>query len=66
MLTETEIIIKNITDELNDALRHYHGSTTPRINNSNIISLDIINQEITIKFNYNINEGDNYIGLAFY
>jgi copper chaperone CopZ len=61
--TEKEII-KRITSELDECLE----SVNAEIYNysGKIVSVDTERQTITIKFDYNVVEEDDYVGLAFY
>ena len=64
MNVSKEEVIKRITEELDECLE----SANAEIYNysDKIVDVDLENQTITIKFNYNIVPEDNYIGLAFY
>jgi hypothetical protein len=62
MIEEKEIK-ERIINEISECL---HRLGIDGITTDNVISVDLKNQEIVIKFNYNIVENDNYIGLANY
>jgi hypothetical protein len=62
MIEEKEIK-ERIINEISEGL---HRLGIDGITTDNVISVDLKNQEIVIKFNYNIVEDDNYIGLANY
>ena len=59
-----EEIVKRITNELDDCL----SSANAEIYNykDKIVDVDLEEETITIKFNFNIVEEDDYVGLAFY
>lgn len=59
-----EEIIKRVTEELDLCLETINGEVYRW--NDKIVDVDMENQTITIRFNYNIVESDDYVGLASY
>jgi hypothetical protein len=63
-MNEEQIKVMNgVIGELNEALDSLNISS-PGF--EDVVEVDTLNQTITIKFNYNKVEEDNYIGLSFY
>lgn len=57
--------IQNILlDQLRDALDAYNAGDA--VNDANVIEVDTFKQTITIRFNYNVVEEDDYIGFGTY
>ena len=59
-----EEIIKRVTLELDDFFAA--GNAEIYDYSERIVDVDLVNQTISIKFDYNIVDEDDYIGLAFY
>lgn len=59
-----EEIIKRITSELDECLSSANAEVYRWENK--VLEVDQENQTITIKFEYNVQEDDDYVGLAFY
>jgi len=59
-----EKVIEEITSELDDCLESHNAEIFDWANK--VLDVDLENQTITLKFNYNVVPEDNYIGLAFY
>lgn len=59
-----EEIIKRITNELDDCLSTANAEIYRY--EDKIVDLNLEDQTITIKFEFNIQEDDDYVGLAFY
>lgn len=59
-----EEIIKRVTTELDECLSTIYGEIYNY--DDKILDVDMENQTISIRFNYNIVEEDNYLGLSSY
>ena len=59
-----EEIIKRVTGELDECLSSANAEIYRY--EDKIVEVDLDKQTITIKFDFNIVEEDNYVGLAFY
>jgi hypothetical protein len=57
-------IIKRITNELDECLSSINGEIYDY--SEKILDLDLKKQTITIKFDFNVQEDDDYVGLVFY
>lgn len=64
MVVTKEKVIENVTEEFNEVLRSINAEDY-RLKEK-VIDVDLKEQTITIKFNFNINEMDDYLGLSFY
>lgn len=59
-----EEVIRRVTSELDDCLQSVNGEVYRW--DDKIIDVDLVNQTITIKFDYTYVKEDNYIGLGKY
>ncbi len=59
-----EEIVKRVTSELDECLETANAEIYGY--EDKIVEVDLEKQTITIKFDYNIVEEDDYVGLAFY
>jgi hypothetical protein len=59
-----EEVVKRITSELNMCLESANAEIYDY--DKRILDVDLENHSITIKFDINIQEDDDYIGLSFY
>jgi copper chaperone CopZ len=59
-----EEIVKRVTSELDECLETANAEIYRY--EDKIVEVDLEKQTITIKFDYNIVEEDDYVGLAFY
>lgn len=61
--TEEEIV-ERIIDQLDDCLAY--GNAQVYNYHDKILDVDMVNQTITIKFDYHVVEEDDYVGLSSY
>ncbi len=59
-----EEIIKRVTSELDECLSSANAEIYRY--EDKVVGVDLDKQTITIKFDFNIVEEDDYVGLAFY
>jgi hypothetical protein len=57
-------IVKKITSELDECLESQNAEVYDY--SDKIVDVDTKNKTITIKFDYNVVEEDEYVGLSFY
>lgn len=62
MVITKEEIIKRVINEIEEGLTHYNQA----VHNweKEVLDVDLENKTITIKFNFHIEEEDDYIGLS--
>lgn len=61
--TEEEIV-ERIIDQLDDCLAYANAQVYNY--HDKILDVDMVNQTITIKFDYHVVEEDDYVGLSSY
>ena len=59
-----EEVVERITDELDNCLSSVNAEIYRY--EDKIVEVDLENQTITIKFDFNVVEEDDYVGLCFY